>query len=456
MISERFVAQRAQDETRAGWPLGVGASASQASIEYGGLSASPRYDNLPAQDLMPGVTGEARSVGRYEAALADLGSLALRGDVADVARAAVAVLLALSDMDVALVLRRIPERNAFSVETGADGDGWVAPGALVPAEGDSQVDCALRSSTPVIVQNPEFDRGFGPMSLLSEHGVTGGILAAIPGEERPWGLLAGYSTSRASFAEDDLHFVRAVSTTIASAIACRRAQKTLESLIEDSPDPTARFDPELRVEYANTAFTLATGYAARELLGQTFRSLGLMQNQIEAFEALVRTVFRSQREREGDFSFSSPLGERSYHIRLVPELAGEGDVKSVLAIARDVTEYKKADDERACLQRELFERDRRYEELIQQVLAAEQRSSEERADATYCSEVVKQLTARETEILRLVASGLTNRQIAGRLRLSAGTVRNHLGRVFPKIDAVDRTQAAVRAAELGLLAPHEW
>jgi len=42
------------------------------------------------------------------------------------------------------------------------------------------------------------------------------------------------------------------------------------------------------------------------------------------------------------------------------------------------------------------------------------------------------------------------------LRLSAGTVRNYLGRVFPKVDAVDRTQAAVRAVELGLIVPHEW
>ena len=47
--------------------------------------------------------------------------------------------------------------------------------------------------------------------------------------------------------------------------------------------------------------------------------------------------------------------------------------------------------------------------------------------------------------------GFTNRQIAARLHLTPGTVRNHLGRVFPKLDAADRTQAAVRAADLGLI-----
>ena len=51
----------------------------------------------------------------------------------------------------------------------------------------------------------------------------------------------------------------------------------------------------------------------------------------------------------------------------------------------------------------------------------------------------------------MLTSGLTNQQIGSRLNLSTGTVRNHLGRLFPKLDVVDRTQAAVRAIELGLV-----
>jgi PAS domain S-box-containing protein len=256
--------------------------------------------------------------------------------------------------------------------------------------------------------------------------------------------------------EEDLHFVRAVSNAIAAAIAYSRAQRTIENLIEDSPDPIARFDPELRIEYANTALLLATGAPSEELVGQTFRALPLLESQLDGLETLLRTVFRSRREREAAFSLVSPLGERSYFLRFVPELATDGSASSVLAIARDVTEFKKVDDERASLQQELMERDRRHEDLVQQLLGEQQRTNEQGADANYRAEIVKQLTERETEILRLVAAGLTNRQIARRLRLSAGTVRNYLGRVFPKVDAVDRTQAAVRAVELGLIVPHEW
>jgi len=63
------------------------------------------------------------------------------------------------------------------------------------------------------------------------------------------------------------------------------------------------------------------------------------------------------------------------------------------------------------------------------------------------------MTAREVEILGMVVAGLTNQQIGARLHLSPGTVRNRLGLLFPKLDVVNRAQAAARAVELGLVAP---
>jgi DNA-binding NarL/FixJ family response regulator len=63
------------------------------------------------------------------------------------------------------------------------------------------------------------------------------------------------------------------------------------------------------------------------------------------------------------------------------------------------------------------------------------------------------LTTRELEVLRLLAEGQTNPQIAARLGVSRGTVKVHVERIIAKLGASDRTQAAVRAAELGLLAP---
>ncbi len=65
------------------------------------------------------------------------------------------------------------------------------------------------------------------------------------------------------------------------------------------------------------------------------------------------------------------------------------------------------------------------------------------------------LTEREIELLRLLAQGKTNRQLAQDLRVSLSTVKTHVQRVIGKLGVSDRTQAAVRAVELGLLSERE-
>jgi DNA-binding NarL/FixJ family response regulator len=61
------------------------------------------------------------------------------------------------------------------------------------------------------------------------------------------------------------------------------------------------------------------------------------------------------------------------------------------------------------------------------------------------------LTVREIEVLGLLAQGHTNREIAQNLVLSSGTVKVHVQRIIRKLRVSDRTQAAVRAIELGLV-----
>ena len=60
------------------------------------------------------------------------------------------------------------------------------------------------------------------------------------------------------------------------------------------------------------------------------------------------------------------------------------------------------------------------------------------------------LSAREVEVLRLVARGQTNQQIAENLLLSVSTVKKHVRQIISKLEVSDRTQAAIRALELGL------
>jgi DNA-binding NarL/FixJ family response regulator len=60
------------------------------------------------------------------------------------------------------------------------------------------------------------------------------------------------------------------------------------------------------------------------------------------------------------------------------------------------------------------------------------------------------LTERECDVVRLLAKGLSNAEIAGQLHLSEGTVRNHVSAILDKLGVSDRTQAAVIAIQHGL------
>jgi DNA-binding NarL/FixJ family response regulator len=86
--------------------------------------------------------------------------------------------------------------------------------------------------------------------------------------------------------------------------------------------------------------------------------------------------------------------------------------------------------------------------VARKVLAEFSRLAPERTPAR--QELLEPLSAREQEILEGITRGLTNKEIAGRLNLTEGTVKNYVSVIFQKLGVQDRTQAALRARELGV------
>lgn len=294
-----------------------------------------------------------------------------------------------------------------------------------------------------------------PVGFMQRSPLCGIVVAPLIARDRVLGAISQVRDGNgSSMTSDDEDLLALLAERAALAIENAHLYETTRSqieswraLVDNAPDIISRFDRELRHLYVNPAVESAAGLPASAMIGKSNRELGMLEPLVATWELALQQVFRDGQERRLEFSFPTPSGERHYQTRLAPEHGPDGSVQTVLTIARDITDQKKADLQRDELYRELLERDRRLHDLVSRVLF--ERDSILPHEALGAEMV--STTPRERAILRLMAVGKTNQQIGLELGLSAGTVKNHVARVIEKLAVPDRTAAAVRAVQLGLI-----
>ena len=128
-------------------------------------------------------------------------------------------------------------------------------------------------------------------------------------------------------------------------IELKEREEELRTLIEHSPDAITRFDKNLRHTFINPAGTKMTGLKEEDYIGKTHAELGISKELAEEVDNLLKGVFKTGKTKTSEFEINTPEGVKYYYSYNIPEFDEEGRVKSVLAIAHDITDRKKAEEE---------------------------------------------------------------------------------------------------------------
>ena len=190
----------------------------------------------------------------------------------------------------------------------------------------------------------------------------------------------------------------------------RESEEQFRTAFEQAAAGMAHISLDGRYPMVNEKFCEITGSASEDLLRLTFKDIthpGDLDEDLEHFHRMlsgeIDDYTTKKRYVRADYS--------QVWARLAVSLVrdGAGDPGYFVSVTEDITARKQA-------------------EIL-----------------------LRSLTAREVEILRLLTLGHTNREISEKLRFSVSTIKTHVQSIISRMDVTDRTQAAVRAVELGLV-----
>jgi len=277
---ERFVLRQVRVLYEAARRLGAGDLASRTGLskESGELGELARTFDAMAQSLQDRA-GErerteesllARSL--RQTVVSALGQFALvSNDFSALLNQAVILVAQTLAVEYCGILELRPNGQDLLLRAGT---GW-KPGSVghtvVPVDSGTQSGFTLTAGEPVVVRDVKAEPRFRSGALLSEHGVVSGVTVAIIGQERAFGLLGAHTSRKRDFTEDEVHFLLAVATVLAMAVARKLAEAELEKLAafaQLSPNPVLELAQDGTPTYFNeAAITLAASVGQQKPQG---------------------------------------------------------------------------------------------------------------------------------------------------------------------------------------------
>ncbi len=161
---------------------------------------------------------ELRSRTRQQAAVAELGNLALSGGSEDgLFEAATASVVETLEVAASGILELLPGGDALLLRAGTGWREGLVGRATLGSGMESHAGYALERNEPVVIPDLRIERRFRPPPLLRDHGMVSGVSVLIRGDGVPFGVLGAYTSSRRDFTRDDVQFLQAVANVLALA-----------------------------------------------------------------------------------------------------------------------------------------------------------------------------------------------------------------------------------------------
>ncbi len=181
------------------------------------------------EDLCNG-KDQAEAHAHQQAEVAEFGQFTLAGhSLDDLFGQAVSVISRTLGTKYAKVLEHRPEQGVLFLRAGVGWkEGWVGHKSVPDGPG-SQGGYTLLQAKPVIAEDIHNETRFSPPALLTEHNAVGGMTVAIPGADRPFGVLGVHTDRMQHFSEDDAHFLETVANILAAAIQRRAGEEVISA-----------------------------------------------------------------------------------------------------------------------------------------------------------------------------------------------------------------------------------
>ncbi|TDO73147.1 PAS domain S-box-containing protein [Flavobacterium chryseum] len=117
------------------------------------------------------------------------------------------------------------------------------------------------------------------------------------------------------------------------------------TLVQNTPDVITRWDKDLKLIFANSAFENKTGVNIGMQLGKTYPEMGQPAQIAVPYAESLEKAFSTGETIEHFNSFPTPQGEIHFYSRITPERNADGEIETILATARDITDLKNAAEE---------------------------------------------------------------------------------------------------------------